>query len=127
MSEIIGRCSICGASVTKEDSYSNQNRNIICTHCVREISEHLEMNEALYVMSYIHDQGRENDCQKLFHAMTVVFNKALRVRDDSVNPFTIGIKYKNYLKEAYNLTDDQAMLIVSQNIDKIDACKIPLL
>lgn len=125
MSEIIGRCSICGASVTEGDSYSNQHKNIICTSCVRSIAESLEMDEGLYVRNYI--QGYGDNCQKLFHAMTVVFNKAIRVRDDSVNPFTIGIKCKNYLKEAYNLTDDQAMLIVSQNIDKVPVSELPLI
>lgn len=125
MSEIIGCCSICGKPVTKDESYSNQYKNIMCTSCVGLIAESLDMNEALYVMNYIQNFG--DDCQKLFHAMTVILNRARRVGDDSVNPFTIGLKCKDYLKEAYDLTDDEAMSIVSQNIDKVNVSEIPLI
>lgn len=125
MSKIIGCCSICGVPVKKYESYSNQYKNIICTSCVRSIAESLNMNEALYVRDYIHDDS--NDLQKLFHAMTVILNRSRRLGDDSVNPFTIGLKCKDYLKEAYDLTDDEAMSIVSQNIDKVNVSEIPLI
>ena len=114
MSEIIDCCSICGKLVTKDESYSNQHKNIMCTSCVRLIAESLDMNEALYVMNYIQNFG--TDQQKLFHAMIVILNRARRVGDDSVNLSTIGLKCKDYLKEAYDLTDDEAMSIVSQNL-----------
>ena len=114
MSEIIGCCSICGKPVTIEDSYSNQYKNIVCTSCVRSIAESLNMDEASYIMNYIQNFG--TDQQKLFHAMAVILNRARRVGDDSVNLFTIELKCKDYLKEAYDLTDDEAMSIVSQNL-----------
>lgn len=123
--KIIGHCSICGKPVTLNDSYSNKFKNIICVGCVDSITRSLGINEASYVRDYIHDDS--NDCQKLFHAMTVVLNKAERMGDDSVNPFTIGLKCKDYLKEAYDLTDDEAMSIISQNIDKVNVSEIPLI
>lgn len=127
MSKIIGHCSICGKSVTKDDSYSNQHKNIICTSCVGSIAESLKMHEGLYVYLYIRDQGHSNDRQKLFHAMTAVFNKALYEKDTSLNPLNIGFRCRDYIKEAYNMTEDEAMLVVSQNIDKVDVRKIPLI
>lgn len=114
----IGKCVVCGRDVTKDESYSNQYKNITCVGCVKELAEYHGISEIEYVMNYV--QGRD-ERSMLIHACTVVFNKNLYVFDD----VDINKQVEEFMIKEYGISRSKVLEIIDKYLNSININEIP--